>query len=84
VATVAVLTAEHDGVVDLVGRIRDRLAVDDVPSWPDRLRSALALLQDHILAEQDGVFPAALGTLRPEQWERVEAVRVRVGSPIPG
>ncbi|MYX47513.1 hemerythrin domain-containing protein, partial [Streptomyces sp. SID89] len=43
-----------------------------------RLMDALTLLRDHILKEQDGVFPAALAFLSIEQWEAVEAVRTRV------
>jgi hypothetical protein len=39
----------------------------------------LALLREHILKEQDGVFPAALAFLDAEQWEAVEAIRARVG-----
>ncbi|MFI2376240.1 hemerythrin domain-containing protein [Streptomyces sp. NPDC018964] len=49
-------------------------------TWPDRLLEALGLLREHILKEQDGVFPAALAVLSTEQWEAVEAVRARVGS----
>ncbi|AVH54730.1 MULTISPECIES: hemerythrin domain-containing protein [Streptomyces] len=48
-------------------------------SWPDRLITTLDLLREHILKEQDGVFPAALALLEPEQWEAVEAVRARLG-----
>jgi len=40
----------------------------------------LALLREHILKQQDGVFPAALAALDPEQWERIEAVRTRLGA----
>lgn len=49
------------------------------PAWPGRLLDVLAVLRGHILAEQDGVFPAALIGLSTEQWESVEAVRRRVG-----
>jgi hemerythrin-like domain-containing protein len=45
-----------------------------------RLVRALYLLREHILAEQDGVFPAALAALGPDEWAAVEAVRSRVGS----
>ncbi|MCC5036984.1 hemerythrin domain-containing protein [Streptomyces sp. WAC 00631] len=53
------------------------------PSWPQRLEEALAVLRDHILKEQDGVFPAALALLGTEEWEAVEAVRGRVGTRLP-
>lgn len=50
------------------------------PTWPDRLIGTLDLLREHILKEQDGVFPAAPANLSVEQWEAVEAVRVRVST----
>lgn len=50
------------------------------PSWPDRLTDALHMLREHILAEQDGVFPAALSVLDGEAWDVVDAVRARVGA----
>ncbi|MFF9404933.1 hypothetical protein ACF1B0_05245 [Streptomyces anandii] len=40
------------------------------------------MLRDHILKEQDGVFPAALPLLGTEQWETAEAVRARVTAPV--
>jgi hypothetical protein len=43
------------------------------------MQLALAHLFDHILKEQDGVFPAALATLTPDDWERIGAVRRSVG-----
>ncbi|MGW0299528.1 hemerythrin domain-containing protein [Streptomyces anthocyanicus] len=52
------------------------------PTWPRRLIDALGLLREHILKEQDGVFPAALAFLDPEHWEVVEEVRARVGSAL--
>ncbi|MEU3979296.1 hemerythrin domain-containing protein [Streptomyces sp. NPDC026672] len=50
------------------------------PGWPGRLEETLGLLREHILKEQDGVFPAALANLTTEQWEAVEILRARVGS----
>ena len=54
--------------------------VPDDPSWPDRLLGALHMLREHILKEQDGVFPAALASLDSDQWEHIEAVRAQSGS----
>ena len=34
----------------------------------------------HIFREQDRVFPAALASLRTEDWEAVEAARAGAGS----
>ncbi|KUN88487.1 hemerythrin HHE cation-binding protein [Streptomyces bungoensis] len=53
------------------------------PTWPERLMATLGVLRDHILKEQDGVFPAALAALDTEQWEAVEAVRAQVGTRLP-
>lgn len=47
-------------------------------SWVERLDGAVADLFNHILREQDGVFPAALASLAPEQWDRLDAVRAEV------
>ncbi|WP_230211140.1 hypothetical protein [Streptomyces kaniharaensis] len=54
------------------------------PTWPQRLLDVLGLLREHILKEQDGVFPAALAALSAAEWEAVEAVRERVGTALPG
>ena len=60
---------------------------DDVtpsdPSWPDRLMAAMAVLREHILKEQDGVFPAALANLNPDDWDAVDTIRTRVGTLLP-
>jgi hemerythrin-like domain-containing protein len=45
------------------------------PDWPVRLLAALHQLREHILKEQDGVFPASLAILTPDDWERLDAVR---------
>jgi hypothetical protein len=54
--------------------------VPDDPAWPDRLVAALRVLREHILTEQDGVFPAALNFLTTDDWAAAEAVRARVGA----
>ncbi|MEU7876056.1 hemerythrin domain-containing protein [Dactylosporangium sp. NPDC049140] len=54
-------------------------AVLQNPGTPQELLDTLEMLRDHILKEQDGVFPAALAGLRNEDWELVDAVRARVG-----
>lgn len=53
------------------------------PAWAARLLGALDLLRWHILKEQDGVFPAALATLRTAEWDAIEDVREQVGSRAP-
>jgi hemerythrin superfamily protein len=69
------LRADHREIEKVLGEADD--GPPDDPTWPDRLLHALLLLADHILKEQDGVFPAALIALDPDQWERIEAVRAR-------
>lgn len=76
------LADEHRRVEAVLGEARSGTPAD--PGWPDRLAEALALLREHILKEQDGVFPAALAGLSTQEWEEVEAVRDRVGSALRG
>jgi hemerythrin-like domain-containing protein len=72
---VAALEAEHRGIEEAL-----RVAAGGDPGG---LLAALDILRDHILKEQDGVFPAALANLRTADWESIEAVRARVGSLLP-
>jgi len=53
------------------------------PAWAARLLGTLDLLRWHIIKEQDGVFPAALATLRTADWEAMDAVRELAGSRLP-
>ena len=65
---------EHEHV--LIDGALAALAAETPPaSWTARTQEALALLFDHILKEQDGVFPAALATVTTDGWERVGRVR---------
>lgn len=77
---VAALEAEHRQVESVLGEAADGTPAD--PGWPHRLMDTLELLRDHILAEQDGVFPAALTTLRTADWETIDAVRETVGTEL--
>jgi hemerythrin-like domain-containing protein len=43
--------------------------------WERRLVAALDALFEHILRERDGLFPAALSTLSPDQWDALDEVR---------
>jgi hemerythrin-like domain-containing protein len=72
------LLVEHRLVESALGEAAETTPVD--PGWPDRLDAVIELLRRHILKEQDGVFPAALAHLDPQEWEAVEAIRTRVGS----
>jgi hemerythrin-like domain-containing protein len=69
---IAALETEHERIhAALEGLFRDR------PSalWPQDTVAALHLLFEHILKEQDGLFPAALGTLTPHGWAHVASAR---------
>lgn len=71
---IVVLEAEHRRIEAVLGEASDPVVRAD-PSWPARLIDVLALLRDHILKEQDGVFPASLSTLTTAQWDRISEVR---------
>ena len=77
----AILQAEHQQIAAVLGEASPGPPED--PAWPDRLTAALALLRTHIYKEQDGVFPAALATLRLADWEAMEDIRTQVGSLLP-
>ena len=72
---IQVLRSEHREIEEVLGEAAE--GFPDDPTWPNRLVGVLHLLREHILKEQDGVFPAALIALDPDQWERIEAVRAR-------
>jgi hemerythrin-like domain-containing protein len=77
----AKLVDEHRVIDSALGDLqRGRTA----PGWQLRTHLAIAHLFDHILKEQDGVFPAAIISLDADQWETVERVRHRVGSRLGG
>ncbi|HVB41936.1 MAG TPA: hemerythrin domain-containing protein [Streptosporangiaceae bacterium] len=78
---VAALEAEHRHVQAVLDEAAAGTPAD--PAWPDRLAATLTMLREHILKEQDGVFPAALASLTTAQWEAVEAVRSLVGTLVP-
>jgi hemerythrin-like domain-containing protein len=75
---IAALEAEHRHIEAVLGEAAAGVPAD--PAWPRRLLDSLDLLRDHILKEQDGVFPAALAGLSTEDWEAMDAVRARVGT----
>ncbi|MER5994568.1 hemerythrin domain-containing protein [Streptomyces viridosporus] len=78
---IAVLEAEHRTVEAVPEEAATTVPAD--PGWPERLLDAPALLREHVLEEQDGVFPAAPASPTADRWEAVEAVRARVGTRLP-
>ncbi|MEU0431974.1 hemerythrin domain-containing protein [Streptomyces sp. NPDC006290] len=75
---ITALRAEHRHIEAVLDEAAAGVPAD--PAWPRRLLDALDLLRNHILKEQDGVFPAALAGLSIEDWEAMDAVRTRVGT----
>ena len=78
---VDVLRAEHASVEEVLREVAVAGSAD--PGWQARLVGALDFLSAHVFKEQDGLFPAALTTLTGEDWDEVDAVRLRVGSALP-
>jgi hemerythrin-like domain-containing protein len=74
---VSELVAEHRSIESVLDEATAGGPAD--PSWPQRLVDTLDALREHILKEQDGVFPAALATLSTTDWEAIDAVRARLG-----
>ena len=74
---VASLQADHRRIEAVFAEIATG---DGRPGWVERLDAALAELFTHILREQDGLFPATLSVLTPDDWEALDWVRVEVTS----
>lgn len=72
------LFGEHRVVEAVLTESVERTPTD--PTWPQRLGEMLDLLREHIIKEEDGVFPAALTVLEPTQWEQMATLRARVGT----
>lgn len=68
------LVAEHRAID---AALRDVASGRTEPGWQQRTHHALADLFDHILKEQDGVFPAALAALSAGDWDALDAARDR-------
>jgi hypothetical protein len=70
---VQALRGEHTRIEHVLNESRHHTPTD--PTWPERVLTTFHLLRDHILKEQDGMFPAAAIALDGTQWDQVEAVR---------
>ncbi|SNY45974.1 hemerythrin domain-containing protein [Paractinoplanes atraurantiacus] len=84
---ISALESEHRLVESVLAEAAHGTPTD--PAWPTRLIETLDLLRDHILKEQDGVFPAALTTLSGTDWDTVDKVRAALrsdhkGGGVPG
>lgn len=80
---VGTLAAEHEAVHAVLAEVAAS-AADPQPGWEGRLQHTLDVLREHIVKEQDGLFPAALISLSSPDWEHAEQVRARVGSALEG
>jgi hemerythrin-like domain-containing protein len=78
---IAALQADHRRIEAVLGEAATGTPAD--PGWPGRLIETLDLLREHILKEQDGVFPAALANLNPDDWDAIDAIRAAVGTLLP-
>lgn len=58
--------------------LHDLAAAGDDEGWPRSLDSAVTELFEHILREQDGLFPASLSVLSTDDWEQLDNVRAEV------
>lgn len=74
------LVEEHHLVEAVLAESADGTPVD--PGWPHRLEQGMDVLREHILKEQDGLFPASLAVLDPSDWDHLDEVRLRVGSAV--
>ena len=78
---VTALRADHRHIEAVFGEAAGGTPAD--PAWPGRLIATLDLLREHILKEQDGVFPAALANLSPDDWDAIDTIRAKVGTLLP-
>jgi hemerythrin-like domain-containing protein len=78
---IVALTAEHRSVEAVLDEASAGTPTEE--NWPSHLTGALDMLRQHILKEQDGVFPAALANLATPDWEAIEKVRAQAGSVLP-
>ena len=74
------LEREHRQIESVLTEATD--GTPDDPTWPARLLAVLEMLREHILKEQNGVFPATLTVLDTAGWERVATVRGHAGSAL--
>lgn len=74
------LEREHRQIESVLAEAAD--GTPDDPTWPARLLAGLEMLREHILKEQNGVFPATLTVLDTAGWERVATVRGHAGSAL--
>jgi hemerythrin-like domain-containing protein len=76
---IAVLTGEHRAIDAVLAELAEGAPAT---GWTDLVLAALSQLFEHILKEQDGVFPAALAAFSVHDWNGVAAVRSAASSGI--
>jgi hemerythrin-like domain-containing protein len=75
---VASLRDDHRRIDSAVGDLAG--APEPPPGWRQTLESSVTELFEHILREQDGLFPASVSVLTADEWDRLDAVRQEVAS----
>ena len=75
---IAVLQREHSEIETVLAEAAS--PTPPGPGWLPRLLEAMERLRDHILKEQDGLFPASLSVLDEAGWATVDAARTLAGS----
>lgn len=76
----ATLIGEHRSLEAELGELASSPSPAD--GWARRLDAAVGDLFNHILREQDGLFPASLSVLTSAQWDHLDDIRAEVvGSP---
>ncbi|MFC8502585.1 hemerythrin domain-containing protein [Pedococcus sp. NPDC057267] len=77
---VAALERDHREIEAVLDRAAHGTPED--PQWSAELLAAMERLRDHILKEQDGLFPASLSILDEEAWASVKTARAMAGSAL--
>jgi hypothetical protein len=70
------LTAEHRALEAELATLIN--SPTPTAGWEQHLTTALSELFEHILREQDGLFPATLSVMTPEQWDVLAEVRAGI------
>lgn len=73
------LVDEHHSIDAVLVALSD--AITPSAGWQQLAHRVTTDLFEHILREQDGVFPAALSTLDAADWDSVDAIREQLAEP---
>ncbi len=71
---IAALVDDQRHIDAVLASALDGSAVSDL-DWLEQVEAVFVVLREHILREQDGVFPAAVATLTGDQWDALDEMR---------